>query len=293
MPDSDLQYFPVDPTPEPAPRFPWQKLVLFVVVVAVVIALVVFGVNIWRRSRDASIGLSNEAQNTLSGRLEACASSRDQENCEARVRSETAKEEGSAEACAGLTNSSLESCVTLAAKTSGEPADCATLVDEAKTTCEDLARFTHATTVRDIRECAQIVNTMLAVSCRSRVTDAAVAFGDCEAAHVDQALCDTGAALREAIASGSPEACAALGTDDLRYQCDAGINSLDGDGDGLVIADEYAAGTSDDAADSDGDGLDDGEEVNDYGTNPASADTDGDGYNDKTEVQSGHDPLNQ
>ncbi|MBU0677985.1 MAG: chitobiase/beta-hexosaminidase C-terminal domain-containing protein, partial [Verrucomicrobia bacterium] len=43
-------------------------------------------------------------------------------------------------------------------------------------------------------------------------------------------------------------------------------------------------------ADSDNDGLNDGDEVNTHGTNPNSVDTDGDGHDDQTEVNAGTDP---
>ena len=43
---------------------------------------------------------------------------------------------------------------------------------------------------------------------------------------------------------------------------------------------ELQLGTNPDNPDTDGDGLNDGDEVNDYKTNPLKADTDGDGLND-------------
>lgn len=43
--------------------------------------------------------------------------------------------------------------------------------------------------------------------------------------------------------------------------------------------------------DSDGDGLTDFEESNQYGTNPNNSDTDGDGFSDGDEVKNGYDPL--
>ena len=44
-------------------------------------------------------------------------------------------------------------------------------------------------------------------------------------------------------------------------------------------------------ADSDEDGLTDGEEVNEHSSNPTEADTDGDGYLDGWEVAEGSDPA--
>ncbi len=66
----------------------------------------------------------------------------------------------------------------------------------------------------------------------------------------------------------------------------------DFDGDGLDNRQELIDfGTDIRLADTDGDGLTDGDEVNNVGTNPVLFDTDGDGFSDGLEVQLGTDPL--
>ncbi|MCF6239028.1 MAG: hypothetical protein L3J79_09535, partial [Candidatus Marinimicrobia bacterium] len=65
----------------------------------------------------------------------------------------------------------------------------------------------------------------------------------------------------------------------------------DPDGDGLDNAAEFAAGSNPNNADTDGDGLSDGDEVNVYSTDPTSSDTDTDSLLDGWEVQYGLDPL--
>jgi hypothetical protein len=62
---------------------------------------------------------------------------------------------------------------------------------------------------------------------------------------------------------------------------DAGVDS---DLDGLTDAEESALGTDAGVADSDGDGLPDGDEQNLFGTSPLSGDSDNDGVADLTEV---------
>lgn len=62
----------------------------------------------------------------------------------------------------------------------------------------------------------------------------------------------------------------------------------DPDNDNLTNAQEFAAGTDPRQADSDGDGLSDGQELNVSKTNPLKADTDADGLTDKEEVDVYH-----
>ncbi|MBI5192150.1 MAG: hypothetical protein HZA08_01770, partial [Nitrospirae bacterium] len=70
----------------------------------------------------------------------------------------------------------------------------------------------------------------------------------------------------------------------------------DADHDGLTNKEEYDNGTMLRSADSDGDGIKDGEEVktgdDGYITNPLLADSDGDGIRDGLEIQTGSDPTN-
>ncbi|MCB1875956.1 MAG: carboxypeptidase regulatory-like domain-containing protein [Chromatiales bacterium] len=65
----------------------------------------------------------------------------------------------------------------------------------------------------------------------------------------------------------------------------------DQDGDGLSATEEFQVGTNPRVADTDGDGIADGDEVNDLGTNPLSADSDGDGLLDGDELRIGSSPT--
>jgi len=85
------------------------------------------------------------------------------------------------------------------------------------------------------------------------------------------------------------------------YEVDTGRDPLDSsddemddddsDGDGLSNEEEADLGTDPNDSDTDNDGLDDGEEVEDYETDPLDEDTDGDGASDGYEVDTGTDPL--
>jgi RHS repeat-associated protein len=65
----------------------------------------------------------------------------------------------------------------------------------------------------------------------------------------------------------------------------------DADSDGLANLDEYYAGADPGNPDTDGDGLDDYDEVHVYDTNPLNPDSDADGLPDPWEIQHGLDPL--
>jgi len=67
----------------------------------------------------------------------------------------------------------------------------------------------------------------------------------------------------------------------------------DTDLDGLTDVEETTLGTDPYRADSDGDGLSDGDEVFLYGTDPVASDSDGDGVEDGTEVEEGTDPMDE
>jgi len=81
-------------------------------------------------------------------------------------------------------------------------------------------------------------------------------------------------------------ASAPLGMDPVLLQAD-----IDSDLDGLSDVREAEIGTDPDLADTDGDGLLDGEEVDEFGTDPFTFDSDGDTFPDPLEIEAGTDPL--
>ncbi len=87
-------------------------------------------------------------------------------------------------------------------------------------------------------------------------------------------------------AVSSTEVTASMNNDKILFG-----ESVDSDHDGLDDVREKQLGTDPHKADSDGDGLSDGDEVIIWKTNPLNPDTDGDGYTDGSEVFHGYNPL--
>ena len=71
------------------------------------------------------------------------------------------------------------------------------------------------------------------------------------------------------------------------------VTERDRDGDGLSDEREGPLGTDPDKADTDGDGLTDGEEVLNHDTDALKVDTDFDGFNDGAEIRAGTNPLDR
>ena len=95
----------------------------------------------------------------------------------------------------------------------------------------------------------------------------------------------------EATIAGDDDGDGLSNDDEIKHNTDP--QNPDTDGDGLLDGQEVNQyGTNPTQQDSDGDGLIDGEEVNDYQTDPNNPDTDGDSIPDGAEVEAGTDPRN-
>ncbi|SHH56081.1 DUF7343 domain-containing protein [Halobaculum gomorrense] len=95
---------------------------------------------------------------------------------------------------------------------------------------------------------------------------------------------DRGAAPRSIEAVVTPDTLTAEVAASATHEVAVIRKSADSDGDGATTRREVAEGTDFDAADTDGDGLIDGLELDTYGTDPLVGDTDGDGLSDGTEI---------
>jgi hypothetical protein len=187
--------------------------------------------------------------------------------CLERAQSGAARSVGEVEACNGLQGDRYASCVTLIALDKEDPALCDALSKDAKTSCADGALSASAKEKHDFTLCGKINDEISRLSCEAAVRSDAAASGKCDEYHVDASVCSDETELKAVIAAGDPKGCSTL-EESVVDSCEDLFSSLDQDEDGLMLRDEFAAGTSD-----------------------MKADTDGDGYTDKEEIESGHNPT--
>lgn len=250
-----------------------------VIGVLVLVGLIVLVVNLVR-NRQSVRQQTDQAVELLNGAIEEeladCETADDPVACAEALRSSTARSMGEALACESLdSEEAIVNCVSLIALDQLDAEVCQVLKNSERESCEDLVYQTQAVEQSDVELCRQIHDESVRVACLNRVQVSPVS--------------DELAAI---LAIGDPSACTSFESESERENCEALVYGTDDDRDGLALAFEYELGTSDHNADTDGDGLKDGDEVQSYQTDPTRADTDGDGYNDGDEVQAGYDPLN-
>lgn len=290
----NYQYYDPSPVAPPVPwwkrKRTWQLAGLVTLAIVVLVFASVAATNALKNRRLANQGTDLMQQaNALESRLSAECDEGDTA-CLDLARADAARSLGLVQACDELEGDAYQHCVSLIAVDKANPQVCDVLSGQDRSNCADTPYLLQATAEMNVSLCDKIVATGTRAACTTQVRAAIVAANACASAGLDQALCDAATALADAIASNDPAKCAALNENDA-YACEQAQQIADADQDGLVALDEKAFGTSEGVADTDGDGLSDGDEVHVYATDPAKADTDGDGYSDGTEVDSGYDPL--
>ncbi len=209
----------------------------------------------------------DQANEIIARASQNCESDEDPAACEARARSEAARTTGQVTVCDGLEDAEFQNCVVLIALDKADPEVCNQLSGSAESTCTDDANLVAAQRAQDYGKCSSILDSAKKTICQAQMLSIVIAAGECQKYGIDDATCDYPAELEAVIATGNPTGCTKFSSE-KKTECEDMFSSLDRDGDGMSRLAEYKIGTSDDAAD-----------------------TDGDGYTDSEEVESGHDPL--
>lgn len=220
----------------------------------------------------------------------SCAGVQDEEKCLAQIPLRLAEETGDPSYCQDLDKNLADECYGLAALRSQNTRICNEIADlPLRQLCVD-ALIAGSIQTGDVDACYNLENEELASNCaRSQLFNLAQT-GDCSHKRMTDDICEAGRIIAEATESGDGALCAEL-SGDWQVLCYEYTGSMDADQDGLLAEEELEYGTSDNAIDTDGDGLSDYDEVRIHGTGPTFTDTDGDGYDDGVEVNNGFDPL--
>ncbi|MCG3772527.1 MAG: hypothetical protein JW384_03741 [Nitrosomonadaceae bacterium] len=290
----NYQYYDPSPIPPSDPWWKhkrvWQSLGLIVLGVLALVFSAVAAQNVLKNRKIAKQDVDLMSQvDAIQSQLGAGCEAGDT-LCLELARADAARRLGLVEACQVLVGEGLIDCVSLIAIDKADPLVCDVLSGPERAACADTPYLLQAQAELSLTKCDAITATTTRAACETQVEAALVAAGKCAEAGIDEAVCAQAEQLAEAVASGSPEACGALNESEA-YACKQAQDQADMDNDDLVALDERAFGTTDNVADTDADGLTDGDEVHVYTTDPTKVDTDDDGFSDGTEVESGYDPL--
>lgn len=271
-PTPQPQYFRFNESPqEQAPKPPlWRPEVLKRIgLIAGVILVLVFGgvflVNFIKNMQSGGAQSELEATEAEVAQRQADCEEGD-ETCKDQAQTNVARASGIVEACEGLEEDALSNCVTLIAMEEKDGEACSALEGGDRTECKDAVLLARAEDGEGLAICEGIESTAKKAACQALVTSTARASGDCAKYGVEESVCDTQEMINGFIAAGDISGCAEL-PEEERILCTELFSSTDADGDGLTAEREAGLGTSDQQADTDGDGYDDGTEV-EAGYNP-------------------------
>ena len=248
-------------------RFFSRNSLIWSGVAVVVIALIVIGVVSLVRNQKTEVREVREDIGVY------C----DSQECEAVTATDMAKDQNDVTICRAVRDdeNSFESCVKRYAYEQIDPSACTLLRGEVAETCADNTYVILARRDKDIASCDFIKVDTLRDICIAEQMEPYIRTGNCDLNADMKQLClqklqdriDLAKTIGEDLCD--PYMDDEFGMDSERYVlCQRVIDTIDLDNDGLVIRREIELGTDN--------------------QNP---DTDGDGYNDGIEVQNGYNPL--
>jgi hypothetical protein len=252
VPVAQPQFYSLDPLPVvPEPWFKNKKILMMMGAGAFAMVftalLIVFTMNFIDSGKSGVRSRVEEADGITKEKATDCKP--DDTVCLDEARADAARAVGEIKACESLSGNPYTKCVTLISRDEKDPELCKVLSGDDRTACEDGSYILKAREDGNGELCEKIKDETTKASCESSFASS------------------TSANVEAAVAGGNPAACETLvGAD--RENCQDIFSSIDEDKDGLSLGEEYFYKTSDEKAD-----------------------TDGDGYTDGEEIASGHDPL--
>lgn len=196
--------------------------------------------------------------------------------------------------------SAIDQCFFFIATARGESSLCERITDAAKkSSCQGITVVDQVRTTKVWDTCTSVQDQSAKEACILVAVDGGAGETFCgKFSGSDAELCLNRILLLKGLA-GDPASCQKITDQTLMQEClsvaqaphnTPPVQPVDSDGDGLIDQEETTLGTNSNNPDTDGDELNDGQEVNIYHTDPLKADTDGDGFFDGVEVKSGYNP---
>lgn len=251
---------------EQKPPFPWKPVLI---AGGAVVLVIVGGIVVWKM-RAPPPSLVAQRQAAQEQAASDCASSKDPAACRVAKLAQVAQASGDTAACASLPAAAHDDCVWGVAKAKGDTSICGDMNDTVlKAKCASGIIRQKAIDANDENICNQLEDAGERTACVELISPTTAA--NCEARGASASAC----AYLALLASIGPTSTAAV--------CD----SLTNEGQKANCLEFISTEQS---ADSDKDGLTNGQEVLTYRTDPLKADTDGDGYADGVEVKGGFNP---
>lgn len=201
------------------------------------------------------------------------------------------------EYCYSLDPKRIDECIFSVAKNGNDMLVCDNIQDEGfRVECKESIIYDKIVGGDDIKKCSELKLEKIYSQCLLNFFWKWDSLEKCsEAEEKDRVDCMDIINKKTAYNNNDESRCDSIKDSGLKEDCFAVLKSKpkDSDNDGILDSDEISYGTNPYSADTDGDGLNDLDELKIYFTNPRAADTDGDGYADGNEIKSGYNPKGE
>ena len=273
---------------------PWKKIAIIGGAALGVILIIVVVVLVVRARNAAEIDQTKLDRTTdqVNSAIANCENAADPQACRASAIEEAAITVGDSDVCGMLEGEERDSCLWVLARDKQDASVCKEIENEAdRASCNDEVTMKAALYAGNADACNGISDADAKENCRSTILQQQAHAGSCDSQELGVPYCNGIPLMESAVAARNPAGCDPIVDEELKADCKDIIGPGDVDRDDLNATLEARYGTSDTNPDSDGDGLTDFAEVNEWGTDPVNFDTDGDSFSDGQEVAGGYNPL--
>ncbi|MBP9827673.1 hypothetical protein KBC55_00790 [Patescibacteria group bacterium] len=261
---NDQEFFDLEPASQ-ASAPSWRKPKMLAAIGGAIVGVVLLGgIGVYAWSLLSSggnqlpQGTERTAEELAAQMMESCAD--DDASCVNQANANAAREVGDITACAEVTGVAYDECLSVIAFDQGDATLCERVSNDRRTACADNAWIKAASSQKKYALCANITDNDRRTACEENVGVQAASANNCAGFGAPESYCSQKLAVEAVLIAGDPAGCLSLSVEG-RIECQELFPVRDDDSDGLTKEQEFELGTSDQMADTDGDGYNDGEEV--------------------------------